>query len=223
MAKPAARIIFIEALLAIGGAAILARSFTLQVVQHRQWEALAKAQRSASKPVPARRGRIFDRYGEVLAISQEHYRLSVALNEVKDTAGLETALVKSLGLPRAKVEKEFQNEYPYFHGPFSAEQVAPIRKIHGITTETLYDRVYPKQALAAPLLGRLNEAGRTASRASRSRSTRCSPAHPGWLGISATPRGICSTFRARHSWSRCRVGTSISRSIMRCRASPRAC
>src|SRR5579862_467537 len=98
MAKPAARIILLEAALALSAGAILARSFVVQVLQHRTWVAKGAARRGKDSPLRARRGRIYDRYGRLLAASEEQYRVSVAVNELGDTAALKARLPRLLGI-----------------------------------------------------------------------------------------------------------------------------
>ncbi|HEY8061986.1 MAG TPA: penicillin-binding transpeptidase domain-containing protein [Gemmatimonadales bacterium] len=159
MAKPAARIIFLEVLLALGGAGILARSFLLQVVQHDVWEKKLKQQREGDDAIPARRGQIYDRNGELLATSQEQYHVTIALNEVRDTAALAATVEHALGVPHARVAAEFQNDYPYFNGPFTAEQVRQLDSARGVYLKVLYQRVYPVQSVADHILGRLDDGG----------------------------------------------------------------
>ena len=159
MAKPAARIIFLEVLLALGCAGILARSFLVQVVQHDVWQKKLKQQREGDDSIPARRGQIYDRNGELLATSQEQYRVTIALNEVRDTAALAATVEHALGVPRTRVASEFQNEYPYFNGPFTAEEVRKLGSVHGVYLKVLYQRVYPMQSVADRMLGRLDEGG----------------------------------------------------------------
>lgn len=159
MAKPAARIIFLEAVLALGGAGILGRSFVLQVVQHDVWQAKLRQARETDDTIRARRGRIYDRNGYLLAASYEQYRITVALNEVPDTGALAANLERSLGLPRSKIDNAFRKDYPYFNGPFTAEQVTTLRRAPGVHLKVLYQRVYPMQGLADRILGRLDDQG----------------------------------------------------------------
>lgn len=159
MAKPAARIVFMEALLILAGAAVVARSFWLQVVHYKVWVDKAAKGRGRDEVVPARRGRIYDRNGAPLAVSREQYHISIAMNQVRDTAALQALLVADLWLPRAKVADQFARDDAYFYGPFGAEQVARVRKLRGVRLETMYSREYPMQALGDRILGRLNERG----------------------------------------------------------------
>src|ERR1019366_2425445 len=158
MAKPAARIVFLEAVLLIAGAAVLARSFWLQVVHHQVWVDKAANGRGRDLELPARRGRIYDRNGEPLAVSRAQYHITVSLNQVRDTAALEARLTALLGA-KAKVAERFHSEYPYFDGPYGAELVQGLREERGVRLEPLYNREYPMQSLADGILGRLNPPG----------------------------------------------------------------
>ncbi len=161
MAKPAARILFLEGVLALAAGAVLVRSFTVQVLQHRGWAARAEALRTETVPIAARRGTIYDRDGVVLAESQALYRVGIALDQLTDTAAIERRLPGWLGVSTDRVVRAFRNDYAYFYGPFSAAQVEPLRSVRGVHLDVLYDRVYPMQSLAAPILGHLDPDGNT--------------------------------------------------------------
>lgn len=159
MAKPAARIVLLEAVLLLAGGAVLARSFWLQVVHHKVWVEKKARVRGRDEVLPARRGRIYDRNGAPLAVSREQYHISIALDQVKDTNALQAMLVSQLDVPRAKAVELLRNEYPYLNGPYGAERVANLRKIKGVHLEPIYNREYPMQSLGDRILGRLNERG----------------------------------------------------------------
>ncbi|HEY3935023.1 MAG TPA: penicillin-binding transpeptidase domain-containing protein [Gemmatimonadales bacterium] len=161
MAKPAARILFLEAVLGASVLLILGRSFQVQVIQHATWHARASKRRGGDWIVAARRGRILDRNGHPLAVTGEEYHVSVALDQIRDTAGLRSLLVRHLNVPLARVDAEFRNDYPYFNGPFSAEAIEPLRQVRGVSLPVIYHRIYPMDALAERILGRLDENGTT--------------------------------------------------------------
>ena len=108
MAKPAARILFLEGILAVAGSAVLVRSFTVQVLQHRGWAARAEALRTETVPVPARRGTIYDRTGAVLAESLPWYHVGIALDQLNDTIALKRRLPALLGVSVAGVTRAFR-------------------------------------------------------------------------------------------------------------------
>jgi cell division protein FtsI (penicillin-binding protein 3) len=158
MAKPAARILLMQVLLGVGALTVAGRAVMLQVVQHDAWDARAVTRDKFMREIPARRGTIYDRHGVPLAITQERYRLNIAANEVRDLAELKTLLTRRLGVPAAEVERRFQRPYPYFHGPFSAEQVEPVRRMRGVHLEVLYGRSYPRRPMGSdPLLGEIDD------------------------------------------------------------------
>jgi cell division protein FtsI (penicillin-binding protein 3) len=158
MAKPAARILLLQGLLASAALVIVGRSVQVQLFQYSTWHSRAE-QRRTTRVLPAHRGTIYDRNGVVLASSEQQYRISITLREVRDTAGLLKELPGLLGLPAEKVRKAFEEEYPYFNGPFSAEQIEPIRGIRGVHLEVIYRRVYPKDSTGAAVIGSMNESG----------------------------------------------------------------
>lgn len=160
MATPAARLVAVQALLVLGGAIVLGRSFQLQVVQHSRWEARAKALRTESDTIDARRGTIFDRNGVPLAETQEAYRITLAKNEFTDSAEIVKQLLRLPGFTAERVSKAMAKRYPNFYDELSAEEIAPFRGLKGVHFEIVRRRVYPLEQLARPLLGRLDDKGR---------------------------------------------------------------
>jgi cell division protein FtsI (penicillin-binding protein 3) len=77
---------------------------------------------------------------------------------VRDVPELKRLLTRRVGVPTSEVERRFQRPYPYFHGPFSAEQVEPLRRMRGVYLEVLYGRSYPRRPMGRdPLLGEIDE------------------------------------------------------------------
>lgn len=159
MAKPAARILVLQALLALGGAAVVWQSFRLQVVQHAVWKARAEKYRYKTSAVSAPRGRIYDRNGVPLAVTDEGYRIAIAQNQLRDTAAVMALLVTKLRIPREHVIKEFRDNDAFFNTLFSASQVEPLRRIRGVHLQPIRERTYPVRSLASHLLGRLDDQG----------------------------------------------------------------
>lgn len=159
MAKPAARLALMQAVLGLAAVAVAARAVMLQVIQHEAWQSRAAARDERSREIPARRGTIYDRHGVPLAITQERYRLSIARNELADINAVKRVLVRRLGIAAAEVEKQFQRRYPYFGGPFTAEEVEPLWRTRGVHFEVLYGRSYPLRPSGRdPLLGYIDVA-----------------------------------------------------------------
>ncbi|HEY4322112.1 MAG TPA: penicillin-binding transpeptidase domain-containing protein [Gemmatimonadales bacterium] len=159
MAKVATRVAFLQGVLGLAAVVVVVRSFQVQLLQHSIWVARVNERRSENIPVRAQRGRILDRNGRTLAMSEEQYHLSIALNEVRDTAALRDMLVRQLSLKPARVLTVLKARYPYFYGPFTADQIDHLRSVHGVHVEPVYNRVYPVESLADRLLGRLDQNG----------------------------------------------------------------
>lgn len=158
MAKPAARILLLQGLLAVAGVVVVGRSAMVQLVQHSQWKARAD-QRRVVRPIPARRGTIYDRNGVVLASTEERFRLSITVGDLRDTAGLVARLPRLLNISPERVRKAFETDYAWFQGPFTADQIDSIRNLRGVHPVVVYRRVYPQDSVGLAIVGTLNDDG----------------------------------------------------------------
>ena len=161
MARPQTRIAVIQFAFALGVMAILARTAQLQLVQGDKWAEQAQRQRTERTVLPARRGALYDRNGVPLAISQEFYHVGLAPNELTDAPRAIQLLSRQLGVPRAALAREVRarKRWIYFHGPFTASQVQPLRTLDGIHLTGDFQRFYPSRALARPIIGGLSPDG----------------------------------------------------------------
>lgn len=161
MAKPAARLAFLQVALGLGALLVLGRAFQIQVLQHKQWATRAEARDVRTREIPPRRGGIYDRDGTPLAATYEAYHVKVALNELTDPDETRRLIQRTLGLGAEQVSRQFRNRYPYFDGPFDATQVQSLRGTRGVHLEPLLGREHPMGSLARPIIGRTDrEAGR---------------------------------------------------------------
>lgn len=160
MARPQARIAAIQFGFALGVVAILARAAQLQLMQGGRWAEQAQRQRTERAILPARRGALYDRNGVPLAVSQEFYHVGVAPNEVAD-AQTAQLLSRHLGVSRAALERDLRarKRWIYFHGPFTATRVQPLRRLPGVHLTGDFQRFYPSRALARPIIGGLSPDG----------------------------------------------------------------
>ncbi|HEY8197855.1 MAG TPA: penicillin-binding transpeptidase domain-containing protein [Gemmatimonadales bacterium] len=160
MARPQARIAAIQFGFALGVVAILARAAQLQLMQGDRWAEEAQRQRTERTILPARRGALFDRNGVPLAVSQEFYHVGVAPNELVDARALQL-LSRHLGVSRAALNRDVRagKRWIYFHGPFTATQVQPLRRLPGVHLSGDFQRFYPSRSLARPIIGGLSPDG----------------------------------------------------------------
>jgi len=158
MPRPQIRIAVVQFAFALGVLGILARAAQLQLFQGDRWTEQAQRQRTERAVLPARRGALYDRNGIPLAVSQEFYHVGVAPNEVTDRWRTVQLVSRHLGVPRAALERDLRSRkrWIYFHGPFTATQVQPLRQLDGIHLTGDFQRSYPSQALARPIIGGLS-------------------------------------------------------------------
>jgi cell division protein FtsI (penicillin-binding protein 3) len=158
MAKPSARIAVVQFGFALAVLAILARAAQLQLFQGQRWAEQAARQRTERAVLPAKRGGLYDRNGVPLALTQEFYHVGVAPNELADPRAAGRQLIRSLGVQSGTVWRDLRSgrRWIYYHGPFTATQVQPLRDLEGIHLSRDFQRFYPSRSLARPIIGGLS-------------------------------------------------------------------
>ncbi len=153
----------IFSLLFIGMAA---RLVIVQVVEAGKFDALAARQRERVIDFPARRGVIFDRNGESLAISLAHTMVFTDPAHVEDPVGAAAELAKLLKEDPALLEAKLRGSVPGDRFEYLARQVDPdlTRKIKALEIPGVYfedepKRYYPGSRLGSHLLGFVNVEG----------------------------------------------------------------
>ncbi|MGH8299308.1 MAG: penicillin-binding protein 2 [Steroidobacteraceae bacterium] len=158
------RAILAGALMALLALALFGRLYLLQVTRHDYYSALSQENRVRTDPIPAARGLIMDRYGEVIASNQPTFQLELIPDEVPDLKGSLRRLVK-LGLLQTddipelirtiKSRRSFDNVPIRLH--LSDEEVArfAVRRFEfpGIDITPRDARWYPDSSLAVDAMG----------------------------------------------------------------------
>jgi cell division protein FtsI (penicillin-binding protein 3) len=158
MAKPLARIAAVQFGFALAILAILARAAQLQLFQGDRWAEQATRQRTERAMLPARRGGLYDRNGVPLAVSQEFYHIGVAPNELTDARVAARLLSRHLEVSWGALQRDLRagKRWIYFHGPYTATQVQPLRRLAGVHLSRDFQRFYPSRSLARPIIGGLS-------------------------------------------------------------------
>jgi penicillin-binding protein 2 len=152
------------AFMALAVAGLIARLVLLQVVRHGYYSELSQGNRVRIEPIPAARGLILDRHGEVMAADQPAYQLELVPEEVPNIPKTLASLVQ-LGLIRPEDADElartiassrsFDSVPVRLH--MSDEDVArfAVRRFEfpGIDIKTRQTRWYPDGDLAVHALG----------------------------------------------------------------------
>lgn len=165
MAKPTARIGLLQAVLLLGALAVVGRAAQLQLVQGARWRAEAERARKERVVLPARRGGIYDRNGDALAVTQEYFEVGIAPNELRSPVRDARTIAKALKLPVARVQRDIATKkwVPY-PGPYNGLEVQELRGLGGVYLVGEYQRHYPAGPLARGVIGALTaDSGRGAS------------------------------------------------------------
>lgn len=101
MSRTRAGLVFAAILLAVTGLAT--RLVYLQVFRVAHYRKKAERRRRSLDVLTARRGRILDRHGEVLAVDQPEYQLCVSLTTLDPTLDLAFRLARGVGLGRSEI------------------------------------------------------------------------------------------------------------------------
>lgn len=158
------RSLICAALMGLATVGLIARLYMLQVVRHDYYSDLSQGNRVRIEPIPAARGLILDRNGELIAANQPAYQLELVPEEVPDLQKTLDTLVQ-LNLLRAddvdEVERTIDSSRVFDSVPIrlrmSDEEVArfAVRRFEfpGLDIKTRETRWYPNGALAVHALG----------------------------------------------------------------------
>jgi penicillin-binding protein 2 len=158
------RAIVCAAIMGLATLGLIARLILLQVVRHDYYADLSQGNRVRTEPIPAARGLILDRHGEVIAGNQPAYQLELVPEEVPDIDKTLASLVQ-LSLIRAEdvdeIGRTIDSSRRFDSVPIrlrmSDEDVArfAVRRFEypGLDIKTRQTRWYPNGELAVHALG----------------------------------------------------------------------
>lgn len=152
------------AIIALATVGLIARLYLLQVTRHEYYADLSQGNRVRNEPIPAARGLILDRNGEVIAGNQPAYQLELVPEEVPNVRDTLARLVQ-LDLVRAEdldeLRRTIESSRRFDSVPIrlrlSDEDVArfAVRRFEfpGLDIKTRQTRWYPNGELAVHALG----------------------------------------------------------------------
>jgi penicillin-binding protein 2 len=152
------------ALMVLAAVVLIGRLVVLQVVRHGYYSELSQGNRVRTEPIPAARGLILDRNGEVVAANQPAYQLELVPEEVPNLQQT-LAQLAQLGLIRREeideLTRTIDSSRSFDSVPIrlrlSDDEVArfAVRRFEfpGIDIKTRQTRWYPSGALAVHALG----------------------------------------------------------------------
>src|SRR5215472_9107258 len=158
------RALVCAAVMGLATLALIARLFVLQVARHDYYAELSQGNRVRTEPIPAARGLILDRHGQLIAGDQPAYQLELVPEEVPDIDKTLASLVQ-LNLIRAEdvdeIERTIDSSRTFDSVPIrlrmSDEDVATFAvhrfEFPGLDIKTRQTRFYPNGDLAVHALG----------------------------------------------------------------------
>lgn len=146
---------------------VVLRLFHIQILQHEHYKAAALSDQLKQYEIPASRGTILAHDGSStlpIVLNQKLYTVYADPSYVKKPAEAATKLVAVIGGDAAKYEKLMQTKnsrYVILAKKASSDQQKKITalKLAGIGTQAQEYRTYPQGALAAQVLGFVDESG----------------------------------------------------------------
>ena len=158
------RLTWFAAAVLLWGTLIFAQLISLQVIHHAGYLRMARKQQERLQTIPAPRGSIFDRTGQVLAMSVPMDSVYIDPLQAPDFQVAADILSGILGLDRAALYERLQwyahhnKGYMWVAHRIDRSQAERLRSLHldWIQFATEYRRDYPKLTLAAHVVGAIN-------------------------------------------------------------------
>ncbi|MGV8082480.1 MAG: peptidoglycan D,D-transpeptidase FtsI family protein [Coriobacteriia bacterium] len=151
------RVVFLLGLFGILLMVVFGRLVWIQVVDSKAYAQQATAQRMTDVVLKAHRGTIYDRDGEVLAVSVDARTIYATPNAIKDKQGTAQALASVLGGDSATYETKLarKSSFVYIARQVDIEVAEKLEamELEGIGFLEDSKRVYPSGELACQVLG----------------------------------------------------------------------
>ena len=143
--------------IALGLCVFILRLVQLQVVQHEDWAGRSERNHQNKRILEMRRGAMYDRNGQELAISVETYTVNMYTREIKSLSEVANTLSTVLPLTRQEILEKIGTRKGYIPVFKNLERSQANKllalNLPGIILEENYRRVYPQNNLASNLLG----------------------------------------------------------------------
>ncbi len=151
------RILFLSFIFIIFFLTLVYRLYQIQVVEGSIFNELARREHITSYILDGKRGTIFDRNLKKLAVNVESKSLFAIPYKINNSDQLSTILSEKLGLNYGDIKTQIEKEkyFVWIQRKLSPESYEEIQemKLEGVDFVTENKRYYPKESLAANILG----------------------------------------------------------------------
>jgi len=134
------------------------RLFQTQIIEYKNYLVLAQKQHKITEEIPARRGKILDKNGNILATDLEKYMVTAVPKNVKDAKSTAQKLAPLLEMPEKEIWAKISGNALYIPPlkhkiePEIAQKIEDM-KLAGILVAPENVRFYPEGNLASHILG----------------------------------------------------------------------
>ena len=143
------------------------RLIDLQVAGHEKFSKLAAEKHGVKQPIIAKRGNIFDRHGEALAVNVPVRTVYADGTHIKDAAAVAHVAAPFLGIPEKELSAKLSTKRPYLiirSGVSEMDASAMMRalekaKLQGLYLQAGAERVYPNGKMLSHVLGFVDHTG----------------------------------------------------------------
>lgn len=171
---------------------IVGHLYRIQIIRHQHYLAEAERQHKQKIVLPPKRGDIFDRNGNPLALSAEGLNVYAVPERIKDKKRVAKSLASQLNLDESLLLERISSKRSFVMIQQKANPLA-LRKLQEMSLEGIgfipsSKRYYPRHSLAAQVIGYVgvDEVGLTGIEFSHD-SQLCGK--PGWLVVQRDARG----------------------------------
>ncbi len=157
---PARRLTFLTLIVAVSFAAVVVRLVEVQALGRRKEVAYGDSELIHTVAIPAPRGTIYDREGQILAMSVATVDIVADPHQVSDPRLEATRLAPLLAMPVGQLRAELSQDagFVYLARQITTNQAAAVSRLGlaGVTQEPDSTREYPDGSLLASLVGGVN-------------------------------------------------------------------
>ena len=151
------RAVALLALSALMTGIFIMRLVQLQVFQYNQWAQRSTKNHVSKRVLDMKRGNIYDRRGDELAISVDTYTVFLYTREVKSLSEAANALATVLPMSREEIIAKVgdRSGYIQIYKELEPNLAMKLQKLNipGVNLESHYRRYYPQKSLASNLIG----------------------------------------------------------------------
>lgn len=166
---PGGRIILVQYVLLAAFLFLGYGMWQLQVLQQARWETLAEHNRIRSEPIPAPRGRIYDRQGRLLVDNYPSFSALLVPDQARDLANDIAGIARGLGMKPSDVSDRLARyqDAPSYQPIIIKEDITPSDlafiashrdQYPELETITVSRRLYPSDGYAMHVIGYVGEA-----------------------------------------------------------------